>query len=1093
MAINMNVTLSHHLNKIMNVDEKRLLLVFKGFTADMLHQLDYQKLLSIPLTVNIVALDQSKAVMLQEVFANLTTFDGKYLWCTFEEYQMLGKDVLSLYFDVIIFQNNLYYKLFPCLYDIPEKKRLLNTYFDSDVSEGDFEKDDILDVVLKYYGELRKVGDRYYIVYLDESEDVEFFVGIEGQINERALQGDEAAALELSEEEDELLLLTERLLNGDVHSKEILISYKEQIDNHPKRYGERLALMQELFSDYHFILVTKTTSPKRDVNEPEYQHLLKKYWGYDQFRNLRMYKDIHDPNFKKETVLIPQSHIVDDIVKQAEIAYQGGNYKDVFVTSPTGSGKSLMFQIPAIYLAEKYGLMTIVISPLIGLMTDQVQSLINRHVDISATINSEITPAQKIDIKDKIKKGDISILYISPETLLSRSDISQLIGERRVGLFVIDEAHIVTTWGKAFRSDYWYLGSYLQRLRKDMHFPIATFTATAIYGGLEDMYAETRDSLNLINPISYFGYIKRDDVEVRIKRSEQQAVQFKEYLTDKFKILTYRLETFANNGQKSLVYFPTVNLIHDFRNFAKLYGSENLSKHLVYYYGPLQKEKKNAHYQSFKNGETLIMLATKAFGMGIDIPDIVNVYHFAPTGNVCDYVQEIGRAARSLDRGYAYFDFLPKDFVHVNRLHGISTIRKYQLIQVMSKVLNILDRDKNLNHSRNILINAEEFRYIFERGNYSDSDDVDNKLKTALLIIEKDFNAKLGYSPIIARPRNIFAREFFMVRKEKESHILAQYERYFFPIREFKDDAGVFGNIFLFDMKKLWEERYRFISYPQFKYKFHTKDAELNLDFLNHLLPVLQIKMTVNSVSQKSLLAELDRYLDSVAHVLGIYAKNRSYFNIESIASELRKLLERGKYFCENLASILIHSAVNYDRLMRSNANFYTRFINYDESRDGFRIQNSGYASFIDWIRRDTRELITGSTVMNLSKTEIEIYIPKVSREKIEKTFVLLGLLEAMGILLYRVNGGDNPEIFLRINSRLHLERSVKDPQNYENIILNNVYNRHKLSVAMLTFLFKNEVSNEQFWEYIEDYFLGRMPEEVMANVEVATAKIKAY
>jgi len=203
--------------------------------------------------------------------------------------------------------------------------------------------------------------------------------------------------------------------------------------------------------------------------------------------------------------------------------------------------------------------------------------------------------------------------------------------------------------------------------------------------------------------------------------------------------------------------------------------------------------------------------------------------------------------------------------------------------------------------------------------------------------------------------------------------------------------------------------------------------------------------------------------------------------------------LERGKYFCENLASILIHSAVNYDRLMRSNANFYTRFINYDESRDGFRIQNSGYASFIDWIRRDTRELITGSTVMNLSKTEIEIYIPKVSREKIEKTFVLLGLLEAMGILLYRVNGGDNPEIFLRINSRLHLERSVKDPQNYENIILNNVYNRHKLSVAMLTFLFKNEVSNEQFWEYIEDYFLGRMPEEVMANVEVATAKIKAY
>src|SRR5690606_13689500 len=118
--------------------------------------------------------------------------------------------------------------------------------------------------------------------------------------------------------------------------------------------------------------------------------------------------------------------------------------------------------------AEKYKLMTIVISPLIGLMTDQVQGLENRNITISATINSEITPVKKMEIIEKIKSGDISILYISPETLLSRSDITQLIGNRTVGLFVIDEAHIVTTWGKAFRSDYWYLGNYLQRLRRDM-------------------------------------------------------------------------------------------------------------------------------------------------------------------------------------------------------------------------------------------------------------------------------------------------------------------------------------------------------------------------------------------------------------------------------------------------------------------------------------------------------------------------------------------------------------------------------------------------------------------------------------------------
>ncbi|HBQ95959.1 MAG: hypothetical protein M1493_06085 [Firmicutes bacterium] len=106
-------------------------------------------------------------------------------------------------------------------------------------------------------------------------------------------------------------------------------------------------------------------------------------------------------------------------------------------------------------------------------------------------------------------------MYISSETLLSRSDITQLIGERRVGLFIVDEAHIFTIWGKACRSDYWYLGTYLKWLRKSMAFPVAIFTATAIYGGIEDMYAQTRDSLNFIDPISYFGYVRRENLEMK--------------------------------------------------------------------------------------------------------------------------------------------------------------------------------------------------------------------------------------------------------------------------------------------------------------------------------------------------------------------------------------------------------------------------------------------------------------------------------------------------------------------------------------------------------------------------------------------------
>jgi ATP-dependent DNA helicase RecQ len=95
----------------------------------------------------------------------------------------------------------------------------------------------------------------------------------------------------------------------------------------------------------------------------------------------------------------------------------------------------------------------------------------------------------------------------------------------------------------------------------------------------------------------------------------------------------------------------------------------------------------------------------------------------------------------------------------------------------------------------------------------------------------------------------------------------------------------------------------------------------------------------------------------------------------------------------------------------------------------------------------------------------------------------LLGILEALGLLLYKVSGGNNPEIYIRINSRLQLERVIKNAANYRNLISENVYNRQKISIAMLTYLFEKEVKTEEFWEYIEDYFLGKIPDEVLARV----------
>ena len=123
-----------------------------------------------------------------------------------------------------------------------------------------------------------------------------------------------------------------------------------------------------------------------------------------------------------------------------------------------------MFQIPAIYLEEELGLLTIVITPLISLMNDQVENIASM-TNKAATINSDNTPADRETIRNKIKSNKISILYISPETLLSNTDISNLIGEREIGLLVVDESHIVATWGKSFRPDYWYLGDFIQKIK----------------------------------------------------------------------------------------------------------------------------------------------------------------------------------------------------------------------------------------------------------------------------------------------------------------------------------------------------------------------------------------------------------------------------------------------------------------------------------------------------------------------------------------------------------------------------------------------------------------------------------------------------
>jgi ATP-dependent DNA helicase RecQ len=807
----------------------------------------------------------------------------------------------------------------------------------------------------------------------------------------------------------------------------------------------------EQFSENRVSLKSEETqSEKRHSYEPS--SMLNRYWGLKEFREFCVYRNVRSwGNVRLEAV--SQQDVIDDILTQVDLARDRKAYRDIFVTAPTGSGKSLMFQIPSILLHEK-GLLTLVISPLIALMNDQVYSLSEKGLNIAATINSSVSLSEKNAIIQKIKSGEVSVLYLSPESLLSRSDIKSLIGDRSVGLLVIDEAHIVTTWGKAFRPDYWYLGNYIQRLRKERMFPIATFTATAIYMGPEDMYSETRDSLGMRDPITYFGYIPRRNIKISFEKSDNFIeTKTKEYNEVKFSVLASRLEEFKIKRKKVLVYFPFVALINEFIVFMTGHITDLKHEDVVQYHGGLGQNEKKENFQKYKANNVRIMLATKAFGMGIDIPDIDVVYHFAPTGNVCDFIQEIGRAARD-ERivGTAKFDYLKKDFSFVNRLYGISTIKKFQLLNVMKKVLEI---GKSHGYRRNLLISSDDFQLIFvDSGRLVDRDaeNIDNKVKTALLIIEKDFLLKLGYSPIVARPRALFTYAYFKGNGESgRAEMLSIFGRY-------QDDLGECTKV---NLKGFWEEKYPHYSFAKFKYELYSNPKQFGFSTKESISPIIIIDIKLKDASAAN---NQENIIDSILQFCDSWRQSGKYFKQHHLEEFL---MTRITHWDKIKASIFAETVLNFlDIWNRSISLNYGRFMTFREDL-GYRIISSRYIDI-----RDTYSSLNIRTNKRIFKDSTQI-----NKNDLVRMFAFLGLFDAADILSYTIQGGENPEIFIRINSYYHLQNVTRDYEMYDNIILQNVKSRHENSVKFLDYLFSNLTDQtDTFWAFIESYFLGFQP-----------------
>ena len=294
---------------------------------------------------------------------------------------------------------------------------------------------------------------------------------------------------------------------------------------------------------------------------------------------------------------------------------------------PTGMGKSLCFQIPALALTEHdRNNIVVVLSPLIALMQDQVDALLRRGIDASF-INSSLDRETRLDRYTAIASGDYRILYVTPERF-RKDDFRDALSNRHVPMLAVDEAHCVSSWGHDFRPDY----TRLAGIRESLGNPTTiALTATATKECREDITVQLGippDDIKLF----HHGIDRPNlslDVQTVFDESEK-LVAVKDTLADE----RYR-------GGSVIVYFALINTLQRFSDHLLSEGIDH-----VCYHGDLPRQKRAAVQRDFMTGDADVVLATNAFGMGVDKEDIRIVMHAETPGSIESYYQEIGRGGR---------------------------------------------------------------------------------------------------------------------------------------------------------------------------------------------------------------------------------------------------------------------------------------------------------------------------------------------------------------------------------------------------------------------------------------------------------------
>ncbi|MCQ4138630.1 ATP-dependent DNA helicase RecQ [Chryseobacterium sp. EO14] len=369
------------------------------------------------------------------------------------------------------------------------------------------------------------------------------------------------------------------------------------------------------------------------ISQQDFQELkfktLKHFWGYDGFRD-------------------SQEAIIDSVI----------NEKDTLVLLPTGAGKSLCYQLPALL---KEGT-CLVISPLLALMKDQVNQLKSRGIE-AEYLSSELDEYDAENIYDRCKEGLTKMLYVSPERITNKQFL-QNIEEIELSFIAVDEAHCISEWGQDFRPSYQNIKEFRKNNPK---IPCLALTATATPKVLE----EIKLKLELKNPQVFQKSFKRDNIKI-----------FMEEVSDKFQKV-YDILKFSNEA--GIVYVRTRKEAELLSEFLK----KNQLKNVDYFHAGLSTKEKNTKQEVWNRSNNHVLISTNAFGMGIDKDNVRFVLHYSPAPSIENYYQEIGRSGRDGKESFAFLLWNKQEILNFDQILKNQIPNKAEFLKIVTYLYSI--------------------------------------------------------------------------------------------------------------------------------------------------------------------------------------------------------------------------------------------------------------------------------------------------------------------------------------------------------------------------------------------------------------------